>query len=331
MNMLQQIALKAGCSTATVSRALNKSGPVSERMARRVEKAAMELGYRPAANPVLPHRLRQKPMIGVLIPSITNPVFAASLSNIQKRARVSGHGVIIAQSDYDPVREAEAILDLVSERPVGLILTLCDPQANAANLPRVLPPTVLLHNLPTARFPASVAADNFQAGQQLCDHILDHHHSSILFVSGSFTASDRARLRYEGYCAAMRNRGLTPHPALEVGFLNGYDGLDLSQSMKLFKPTAMIASNDLLAFGVIGALRREGLNVPADISVAGFDGIPLGRLIDPPLTTIEMADASMGAAAASLLIDMTENGSKPRHLNVPHSLRIGGTVRSLAE
>jgi DNA-binding LacI/PurR family transcriptional regulator len=136
-------------------------------------------------------------------------------------------------------------------------------------------------------------------------------------------------LRYEGYRAAMQSRGLAPHPALEVGFLNGYDGLDLSQSLKLFKPTAIIASNDLLAFGVIGALRREGLNVPADISVAGFDGISLGRLIEPTLTTIEMADASMGAAAASLLIDITENGSSPRHLNVPHSLRVGGTVRAL--
>lgn len=327
MNMLQQIALKAGCSAATVSRALNKSGPVSERMARRVEKAAFELGYRPEANPVSMPRLRQKPMIGVLIPSITNPVFAASLSNIQKRARVSGHGVIIAQSDYDPVREAEAIRDLVSERPVGLILTLCDPQANSANLPRTLPPTVLLHNLPTERFQASVAADNFLAGRQLCEHVLEHNHSSILFVSGSFTASDRARLRYEGYCAAMVERGYRPHPPLEVAFLNGYDGIDLSSSLKQVKPTAIIASNDLLAFGVIGALRRDGLSVPDDISVAGFDGISLGRLIDPPLTTVDMADASMGAAAASLLIDMTENGSKPRHLSVPHSLRMGGTVR----
>jgi DNA-binding LacI/PurR family transcriptional regulator len=329
MTLLQQIALKAGCSAATVSRALNKSGPVSERMTRRVEKAAMELGYRPDANSAAVQRLRHKPMIGVLIPSITNPVFAASLSNIQKRARVSGHGVIIAQSDYDLVREAEAILDLVSERPVGLIMTLCDPQNSVANLPRVLPPTVLLHNLPTARFPASVAADNFQAGRELCDHMLDHHHTSILFVSGAFAASDRARLRYDGYCAAMKQRGLSPHPALEVGFLNGYDELDLGQSLKLFEPTAIIASNDLLAFGVIGALRRDGLSVPEDISVAGFDGISLGRLIDPPLTTIEMADASMGAAAASLLIDITENGSSPRHLNVPHSLRMGGTVRTL--
>lgn len=328
MTLLQQIALKAGCSVATVSRALNRSGPVSERMTRRVEKAALELGYRPDANPASVPRLRHKPMIGVLIPSITNPVFAASLSNIQKRARVSGHGVIIAQSDYDLVREAEAIVDLVSERPVGLIMTLCDPKA-AGNLPKTLPPTVLLHNLPTVRFPASVAADNFLAGRELCEHMLDHHHTSILFVSGAFAASDRAKLRYDGYRAAMKQRGLVPHPPLEVGFLNGYDALDLGQSLKLFAPTAMIASNDLLAFGVIGALRREGLRVPDDVSVAGFDGISLGRLIDPPLTTIEMADASMGAAAASLLIDMTENGSSPRHLNVAHSLRVGGTVRTL--
>ncbi|MGO8565186.1 substrate-binding domain-containing protein, partial [Rhizobium ruizarguesonis] len=94
-------------------------------------------------------------------------------------------------------------------------------------------------------------------------------------------------------------------------------------------PTAIIASNDLLALGVIGALKREGLSVPGDVSVAGFDGIAIGRLIDPPLTNIEMPDASMGATAASLLLDMAENAAPARHLDVAYTLRRGGTVRTI--
>ncbi|AJD46167.1 periplasmic binding fold domain-containing protein (plasmid) [Rhizobium gallicum bv. gallicum R602sp] len=80
----------------------------------------------------------------------------------------------------------------------------------------------------------------------------------------------------------------------------------MREAMAMFSPTAIIASNDLLAFGAIGALRREGFSVPRDVSVAGFDGIAIGRLMDPPLTTIEMPDASMGATAASLLLDISK-------------------------
>ena len=84
-----------------------------------------------------------------------------------------------------------------------------------------------------------------------------------------------------------------------------------------------------VATSVIGALKREGLSVPRDVSVAGFDGIAIGRLIDPPLTTIEMPDASMGATAASLLLDMAENAAPARHLDVAYALRRGGTVRDI--
>ena len=85
----------------------------------------------------------------------------------------------------------------------------------------------------------------------------------------------------------------------------------------------------LIALGVIGAVNREGLRVPEDISVAGFDGIAIGKLINPTLTSIEMPDLSMGATAASLLLDIVENNAPLRHLELSHALRPGGTVRNL--
>ncbi|KPF41278.1 substrate-binding domain-containing protein [Rhizobium sp. AAP43] len=327
MSTLEEIASRAGCSMATVSRVLNRSGPVSEGMVRRVRKAASDLGY---------HKLdrnlpagRRRPAIGVLIPSITNPVFAASLAGIQNRMRVSGYGVLIAQSDYDPSREAEAVDYLLAEKPSGLILTVCDPMKSQSTLPATLPPTVLLNNLPNARFPAAVTIDNRLAGRDVTLHMVEHGHSRILFVSGSFASSDRARLRYAGYRDAMEAAGLPMLDALQVSFTTGYDDLDLTQAMSLHRPTAIIASNDLLALGVIAALRREGLSVPEHVSVAGFDGIAIGRLVHPPLTTIEMTDASMGATAASLLLDIAENAAVPRHLTLGYRLNVGGTVRRI--
>lgn len=328
MSTIEEIASRAGCSMATVSRVLNRSGPVSEAMLRRVRKAALELGYQKTEGNAAARRHR--PVVGVLIPSISNPVFAASLSGIQSRMRVAGHGVLIAQSDYDPAREPEAVAALLAENPTGLIMTVCNPLVSQSSLSDELPPTVLLNNQPTSRFKAAVATDNRRAGRELADHLIHHGHRQILFVSGRFVSSDRARLRYEGYCDAMQDAGLKIADALEVSLATGYGELDLSEVLSRKRPTAIIASNDLLALGVISAVRREGFKVPDDVSVAGFDGIAIGQLMYPPLTTIEMADASMGATAASLLLDIALNSALPRHLTLGYKLNPGGTVRQLS-
>ncbi|MDK4741818.1 substrate-binding domain-containing protein [Rhizobium sp. CNPSo 3464] len=323
MSTLQQVAFRAGCSVATASRVMNRNGPVSDEMVRRVRRAAAELGYRPGSRSG-----NGRPAIGVLIPSITNPVFAASLSSIQNRALHAGHSVLIAQSNYDPAQEADAVASLLQQQPTGLILTLCDPERSLV-LSSALPPTVLLGNPPTARFTAAVATDNFGAGRDLTEHLLHKGHRRILFISGHFSASDRARLRYLGYVRAMEAARQRPLDALEISFVNSLEQLDLSDAVSRFGPTAIIASNDLLALGVMGALRRQGLSIPRDMSVAGFDGISLGFLGEVSLTTVEIPDGTMGAAAASLLLDMAENAAPPRHLTVAYRLRPGGTVRDL--
>ncbi len=323
MSTLQQVAFRAGCSVATASRVMNRTGPVSDEMVRRVRRAAAELGYRAGSRGA-----NGRPAIGVLIPSITNPVFAASLSSIQNRALHAGHSVLIAQSNYDPAQEVDAVASLLQQQPTGLILTLCDPERSLV-LSSALPPTVLLGNLPTSRFTAAVATDNFGAGRDLTEHLLGKGHRRILFISGHFAASDRAKLRYLGYIRAMEGAGQQPLDALEISFVNSLEQLDLSDAVSRFGPTAIIASNDLLALGVMGALRRQGLSIPRDISVAGFDGISLGFLGEVVLTTVEIPDGTIGAAAASLLLDMAENAAPPRHLSVPYRLRSGGTVRNL--
>lgn len=326
MANLEDVAKRAGCSIATASRALGARGPVSDAVKARVRVAAAELGYRPGVAPL--SRGGRRPLVGVLIPSITNPVFAASLSQIQNRMRVGGHAVVLAQSNYDPAQEADAIEALLCERPTGLILTLCNAENGVPQASR-LPPTVLLNNRPTSLFRAAVTVDNFEAGRRITQHLIDRGHRRILFVSGSFAASDRALLRYEGYRKALADIEVAPLAALQIPFVENQEQPDIFVAVMELRPTAIIASNDLLACSVIGALRREGLSVPQDVSVAGFDGIAIGQLMTPPLTTIAMPDASMGAVAASLLLDIAEKGVAPRHLQVEFALRAGGSVRSI--
>ncbi|RCS24509.1 LacI family DNA-binding transcriptional regulator [Phyllobacterium salinisoli] len=326
MTTLQQVASRAGCSLATASRVLNGTGPVSDEMVRKVRRAAAEVGYRSTAG--TSGSSRRRPVVGVLIPSITNPVFAASLNGIQNRMLIAGHGVLIAQSEYDPAREVDAVASLLNQQPTGLILTVCDAQ-NSKVLSADLPPWVLLGNPATPGAPAVICADNRQAGRDITEHLLACGHRRILFVSGYFKASDRARLRYDGYRDAMKAAHVAALEAVQIPFVDELETLDLSATLSHFAPSAIIASNDLLALCVIAAVRRHGLSVPDHISVAGFDGIAIGRLTEPVLTTVELPDATMGAAAASLLLDMAENGAMPRQLQVAHRLRRGGTVRDI--
>ncbi len=324
MITLDQVAFRAGCSVSTASRVLNRTGPVSDEMVRKVRRAAAEIGYRHVKSRTGDSR-RSRPVVGVLVPSISNPVFSASLAGMQRRLQAAGQNVLIAQSNYDPSSEASAVASLLEEHPTGLILTLCDPRCSNV-LSKALPPTVLLNNLPMPRYQAAVTVDNFQAGYELTQFLMGKGHHHILFVSGHFKSSDRARQRYEGHCRALTDKGHRPIEALQIDFLDGYENLDLLDVVENVRPSAIIASNDLLALGVIGALRRHGLSVPDHISVCGFDGISIGRLLERPLTTIRMPDADMGTAAAALLLDIAENAAKPRHLRVGFQLFAGATV-----
>lgn len=327
---IHDVARRAGCSAATVSRVLNGRGPVGEAMLGRVRRALAELHYGggPAVGRAggVPRGARRA--VGVLVPSLTNPIFAASLGGMQDRLRLAGYAVVIAQSNYDPAGEAEAVAALLAERPAGLVATLCDVATSTVPA-AAMPPTVLLYNEPTERFPAAVTVDNRRAARELVDRLIAAGHRRVLFVSGHFAASDRARRRYEGYCDAMAAAGLPVAAALEIGFVDGVDNVDLTEALDGLAPTAIVASNDLLALRVVAAARRHGLAVPEALSVAGFDGMAIGQLLSPALTTVEVPDATMGVAAASLLLDMIENAAPARHIRVDHRLRWGETTRSL--
>jgi DNA-binding LacI/PurR family transcriptional regulator len=324
---IRDVAQHAGCSIATVSRVMNASGPVSIEMRDRVLAAIAHTGFRPSEIG-RQLALRQSRNIGVVVPSLTNPVFATCLAGVQQAARQDGHNTIIAQSDYNPDRERAAITSLLAERPAALILTLCnpsDPQTRAfvASLPV---PAVLMFNEPYAGSPPTVSVHNHEAGHRLARSLLDHGHQRIAFVSGSMAQSDRASARYQGFCAALSAAGLVPQPVYEVNFMEADDAADLSGLLTSQRPSGIVASNDLLALGVIAGLRRLGLQVPADVSVAGFDGIRIGRLIEPGLATIEWHAHALGVSAAAMALELAHSGTTTRVLRLDHQFRPGGTL-----
>ncbi|MEW6256245.1 MAG: substrate-binding domain-containing protein [Pseudomonadota bacterium] len=327
---IRTVASRAGCSIATVSRVMNGTGPASAEVEARVRAAMAELSFRPSEIGRALKSLRTR-TLGVVIPSLTNPVFASSVAGIEAQARARGHVLLVTATDYDPARERELVDTLIAQSVAGLVLTVADPDDNPTldHLDAEGIPYVLVYNEPKRTGRAAVTVDNAAAGAALTAALLELGHARILFVAGRFSTSDRSRLRHQGYCAAMRAAGHEPQPVLELDYLGDADAHRAALAGLLSspaRPTALVCSNDLLALSITAAVRDMGLSVPGDVSIAGFDGISIGRLVSPALCTIDQPTRRMGERAVERLFDLMDakGGLGVEHL--PFHLRPGGTI-----
>lgn len=327
---IRTVAERAGCSIATVSRVINRSAPTSADVEARVRAAIDELGFRPSEIGRALKTLKTR-TVGVLIPSLTNPVFAASVAGMQAAARERRHTLLLTATDYDPAAEAELVETLVAQNVAGLVLTVACASDNATLdlLEAESIPFVLVHNEPEGDARAAVCVDNAAATSALTEAMIAAGHRRITYLAGRFATSDRSLKRYEGYRAAMERAGLVAVEPLELDYL-GDAPSHATALAGLFggasAPTAALCSNDLLALSVTGALRDLGIRVPDDVSVAGFDGIALGRAMSPSLATVDTPTRRMGEQAVELLFEMIETGTAPRVERLPFSLRPGGTL-----
>ncbi|QRG08090.1 substrate-binding domain-containing protein [Xanthobacter dioxanivorans] len=327
---IRTVAERAGCSIATVSRVINRSAPTSSEVEARVRTAVAELGFRPSEIGRALKTLRMR-TLGVVIPSLTNPVFAASVAGMEGEARRRGHTLLLTATDYEPGREAELVETLVAQNVAGLLLTVADADHNPTLdlLDAEGIAYVLIHNEPAADARAAVCVDNAAATHALTGAMIAAGHRRIAYLAGRFSTSDRSRRRHEGYRAAMEAAGLAPEAPVELDYL-GDAPSHAAALAGLFagagRPTAALCSNDLLALSVAGALRELGLAVPRDVSLAGFDGIALGRAMNPSLATVDTPTRRMGERAVEMLFAMLEEGEGPRVERLPFTLRPGGTL-----
>ena len=323
---IKDVARRAKVSVATVSRLVNGTGNVRPNAAERIRRAIDELGFRPnAVGRSL--KMASTRALGVVIPSISNPVFAEALSGINEEIRAAGYNLMLTVTDYDSANEASAVGALMGHQVDGLILTVADPDACASldMLERAKVPYVLVYNQPGKTRRPTISVDNVAAGGEVARTLAALGHRSLGMIAGSFEASDRARARQTGFADEARKAGLDDPVIREVDFVDG----DTEQVVAgLYqaggkRPTALFCSNDLLAISVIGALRRCNLKVPEDVSVIGFDGISAGTHLSPTLTTVVQPSREMGRLAASQLLGHLNGQEAPHTALLPHHLRLG--------
>ncbi|MBJ9917023.1 substrate-binding domain-containing protein [Burkholderia cenocepacia] len=325
---IKDVAALAGFSIATVSRAINAPHTVSPATLQTIRTAIDTLQFRPSP---LGRQLRgeRTRLVGVVVPTLSNPVFADCLQGIDALATAAGFKLILMTTEYDAARERHAIETLREQRVEGLILTVADADTHPLldMLDRDGSHYVLMHN-DTQRRP-SVSVDNRRAAYDGVQLLTARGHRRVLMLAGSLAASDRARQRHLGYAQALEESGVATLPPVEVDFNAPElpDAVLAHLTAHATRPTALFCSNDLLAMVVMRGLRRAGFSIPDDLSVLGFDGIAIGELLAPPLASVATPNRDIGRHAWQRLVESIGGAAIERtSMILPHAVRDGATI-----
>ncbi len=324
MTTMADVAREARVSVATVSRLLNKQGPVRPDTAERVYEAIRKLSYEPN---ILARNLRKNEsrVILILAPNVTNPYYAHILSGIGDAAAELGYSALICTTADDMDREREALEMLKKRRADGAILMAsdigCDWLLEYANR---YPLVQCCEYDPQVDIP-HVSIDNYLAAQQTMEYLLNHGHRRIAIISSENDYISTC-MRLKGYKDTLERYGI---PAREDYILNASRDYSFkSGKMKARqllgvtpRPTALFCISDTLALGAITAAKEMGYRVPEDVTVIGFDDVEHTTMFHPYITTVAQPCYDMGKQSMQLLYaQMTQGKDIPRQLILEHQL-----------
>ena len=320
-----EVAREAGVSVATVSRVFNVPDKVAPATREHVENIARTLSYLPNAS-ARTLRTQRSRVLGVVLPTLTNPVFAECLEGIAQAAVAGGYAISPFTTDYRLDQEDRAVNLLLAGNVDGMILVVSNPATSTAlqRLAEVGLPYVLAYNQHPDH--PCVSVNSELAVADVVAHLATLGHHRIAMVSGLLSASDRAQQRCRGYALGMEQAGLRAQPVLQVPFVAAAPEVLGEALNNQDRPTALVCSNDLLAIRSIRAAHLAGLAVPRDLSVVGFDGIALGQDLTPQLSTVVQPNADIGRHSVELLAQAVASGNPlgpDMGLTLAHQFRAG--------
>ena len=307
---LEEIAKASGFSVPTVSRALtNTKYPINPATRQRIVEVAQALGYKPnlAARSL---RTEQTSIIGVIADDISSPFVPPIVRGIQDYLKGFDYLSLIINSDWDPEVEQDAINTLISRPVDGIIFVEYSHLALNEALLRSNKPYVFVHRLFGAAIKNSIVPDDYYGATVAVQHLIGLGHRRIAYINGP-ESWHTARRRLAGYSDTIAVHQLLTDPAfIQPGdweYDSGYQA-----ALNLLKvnepPTAIFAANDLMALGAINALQDNGLNVPRQVAVVGYDNRDFARIVRPRITTVSMPVYEMGRTAAELLVRQITDG-----------------------
>jgi LacI family transcriptional regulator len=321
---MRDVAERAGVAPATVSNVLSGRRQVRQELRDRVTAAIAATGYRPNQLASSLRRMRTD-TVGIVVPDLTNPFFAALVHRLEDLAADDGYQILLVGSNEDEAREEDRLQTLLSRQIDGLIMAPARDETAAlrVNRPR-LPPTVLMdRGFGQADFD-TVTADNTDAAARGCAHLIALGHTDIAFVVTS-PALDNMRERIEGYRAALAAGGLADRARILAGgfTIEGCRGVIEQELLRAEPPSAIFAANYVATLGAVKAIRALDLDFPGEVSVLGFDDTDWMTVLRPYLSVVAQPVAAMADAVWSLLRERLADPQGPRrHLRLPCALAV---------
>ncbi len=327
---LAEVAKIAGVSRMTASRAMNNQPGVSAKMREEILRIADEMGY--ATNPLAQKLSTGRTRILGVVVQLHTPFAADLVLGIGSTARGAGYEMLaysLPADDSEPPGNVVSLLQHIADGVIAILpyeVNYLDSLANAS-----VPVVTIDSQTDDTPFP-SVISDSYQGGRLAMQHLADLGHRRIGFITGK-TRLTSARDRLQAFHDSVGQLGLDRDPALVVsGNYLQTGGFDATNELLALpeRPTAIFASNDMSAIGAMAAIREAGLKVPQDISLVGFDDIPLARQVHPPLTTIRQPLQEMGRAAVNMLLPLILGLELPsRQTVLPTELVVRASTRRL--
>ncbi|TFH91591.1 LacI family DNA-binding transcriptional regulator [Vibrio ouci] len=331
MATIKDVSEYAGVSQATVSRVINGTSRVSHDKKLKVEKAIQVLGYRPNAIAQALASSRTG-SIGIIVPELGGPFYSGILHSIENRLRRLGYHVVVTAGSNTEQGQRESVEFLLGRRVDAMILHtqhltddyLTDLEAKGVAL-------VLVNRFVPELAQNCIEIDNEFGGQLATEHLLRMGHRNIACITGPLDKSD-ARGRLQGYRKALEEADILFDEALvsEAGFT---EESGVSAMRKLLNRdcsfTAVFACNDHMAFGAFEVLKEEGISVPEQVSLMGFDDILFARYISPPLSTVNFPIEQMSAEAVQLVIQILNKNKRDVSFKLSPTLVPRSSVKQL--
>jgi LacI family transcriptional regulator len=315
---LKDIAKRLNLSESTVSRALSDHPRISKSTKTKVKAIAKTLHYRP--NLIAKSlKLRNTNTIGLIIGDITNPFYPDIVKSAEDIAHRNGFNIILCNSDYDPEKELQYLNILMGKRVDGMLIT---PVGNTSKLQALLKqnnvPFVFIDSKPTLKHNFNCVYADLEFGAYTAvKYLIALGHTRIALINGPKTTSPCLQLE-RGFEKAMHEFNLEIRrkyiKECNLKMSGGYEAMkELLHLHEIAVPTAVLFISDTTAIGAYEAVEEEGMQIPQNISIIGYDDIPESKHLSPPLTTIAQPKSDLGEKAISLLLEGLRNRWNVKH------------------
>lgn len=327
------VAKAAGVSVATVSRSFNLPHHVRDDVREKVLQTASKMGYTPnSAAKAL--RLQKTNVIGAIIPTLDHSIYATMVKSFQDKLAEYGYVVYVLSCGFDSNSIYDSVRLLVERGAEALLIVgdVADPDLTRYLKEYRMPVVCTYSYFDNRAFPF-IGFDNYQATKQLTEYLLGLGHRNMAMLTGPMQGNDRQQARHSAFLDALKeHKSKCTHFTYESA--GGYTiefGEKTLRRIRLECPevTAIICNSDVIAFGVLSACKKMGIDVPREMSVVGYDNLEFAEYLEPPLTTLAIPAAEMGLRSAEAIIANLKNGTEIKPLLLGTQLMIRQSSHSI--